>query len=126
MKTELTIPFNIHAIENNPASQQHLEKNRRNLTGKCLLVLNIMLNGHEVWSDAAETRCYDENGNKVTAGVGVKISSLPRRILDLKQMGLHQWISESYKDGYKHWFIKPEHREQVLMKLFNKGSLNAA
>ncbi len=123
---QLTIPFNIHQRENNHSSQAHLEKNRESLTGKCLIVLNVMLKGNEIWSDAAETRCFDEEGNRVLEGTGVKISSLPRRIKDLKEMGLEEWMSYEDKEGYRHWFIKPENREKVMMKLLNKGTLKAA
>lgn len=123
---QLTIPFNIHQRENNHSSQAHLEKNRESLTGKCLIVLNVMLKGNEIWSDAAETRCFDEDGNRVSEGMGVKISSLPRRIKDLKEMGLEEWMSYEDKEGYRHWFIKPENREKVMMKLLNKGTLKAA
>lgn len=123
---QLTIPFNIHQRENNHSSQAHLERNRESLTGKCLIVLNVMLKGNEIWSDAAETRCFDEEGNRVLDGTGVKISSLPRRIKDLKEMGLEEWMSYEDKEGYRHWFIKPENREKVMMKLLNKGTLKAA
>lgn len=123
---QLSIPFNIHQRENNAGSQAHLEKNRVALTGKCLIVLNVMLNGLEIWSDAAETRCFDAEGKRVMEGTGVKISSLPRRIKDLKEMGLTEWLSYEDKDGYRHWFIKPQNREKVLRKLFDKGTLKAA
>ncbi len=123
---QLTIPFNIHQRENNHSSQAHLERNRESLTGKCLIVLNVMLKGNDIWSDAAETRCFDEEGNRVLEGTGVKISSLPRRIKDLKEMGLEEWMSYEDKEGYRHWFIKPENREKVMMKLLNKGTLKAA
>lgn len=127
MNTQLSIPFNIHARENNPGSQSHLERNREGLTGKCLIVLNVMLKGHEIWSDAAETRCYDGEGQMVIPGTGVKISSLPRRIKDLKEMGFSEWLHyRDAEDGYRHWFILPENREKVLMKLLSKATLKAA
>lgn len=120
---QLSIPFNIHQRENNASSQAHLEKNRVALTGKCLIVLNVLLNGLEIWSDAAETRCYNEEGEMVVAGTGVKISSLPRRIKDLKEMGLIEWIEHEDKEGYRHWFIRKENKENVLGYLFKKATI---
>lgn len=123
---QLSIPFNIHQRENNEGSQAHLEKNRVALTGKCLIVLNVLLNGLEIWSDAAETRCYNEEGERVVPGTGVKISSLPRRIKDLKEMGFEEWIEYEDKEGYRHWFIRAENREKLLKKLFDKAKVKAA
>jgi hypothetical protein len=127
MNTQLTIPFNIHQRENNHSSQSHLEQNRQRLTGKCLIVLNVMLKGNEIWIDSAETRCYNEEGEMVLTGTGVKISSLPRRIKDLKEMGFIEWLHfRDAEDGYRHWFILPENREKVLMKLLSKATVKAA
>ena len=127
INTQLSIPFNIHSRENNLSSQIRLEEHRERLTGKCLIVLNVMLKGNEIWSDAAETRCFNENGERVLIGTGVKISSLPRRIKDLKEMGFAEWLHcRDDEDGYRHWFIRPENREKVLMKLLSKATVKAA
>lgn len=92
-----------------------------------MIVLKVMIKGNEIWSDVAETKCFNEEGERVLIGTGVKISSFPRRILDLKEMGFREYLSyRDDDDGYRHWFIKSEHREKVLMILLNKATVKAA
>ena len=93
-----------------------------------MIVLKVMLKGNEVWSDVAETRCFDEEGNRVLIGTGVKISSFPRRIKDLKDnVGLGQWLEyRDDEDGYRHWFIRKENHDKVREYLFNKATVKAA
>ena len=96
------IDFPLHTRENNSESEQRLFSNRKHFSNKCKELLIRLCNGERL-------TVYD-------ALVNCGISSLPRRILDLKQNGVA--ITDEWIKGVKVWFITDE------QKIFNKKFLN--
>jgi len=88
-----------HTRENNPESEAHLTENLAVFSAQCQKVLDLMLRG-------AKLSVY---GAMVSYG----ISSLPRRILDLKQAGVEgiedSWIKAEGKKRHKVYFIRAQH-----------------
>lgn len=93
-----------HLHENNKESQQHLERNEKKFTKQCLLVLELLYQGRRLTTFNAPS---------------YRISSLPRRIKDLRDRNgitiiKDQWLDSSGKpteaqrgDGvHKEWFIE--------------------
>lgn len=85
--------FTCHVYENNPKSEDHLRQNFIHFSAQCLKVYNILISGGMLTVYGALT----EEG----------ISSLPRRILDLKQKGFK--VSDRWDDRTtvktKIWFM---------------------
>lgn len=89
--------FSVHEHENNHVSQSHLDANREHFAGKCLTVYEWLMFGHNL------TVLWAANN---------KVSSLPRRLKDLKDKGM--LISEKWDEGVKIWFLTPEQRQYNL------------
>jgi hypothetical protein len=86
---QLALDFT-HRQENNYQSRKHLEENRERFSAQCQQVYDLLRSGMRLTVLSAIT----EYG----------ISSLPRRILDLKEAGVEirdRWIDRKYKE----WFI---------------------
>jgi hypothetical protein len=110
----------VHGKENNKESQTHLEENAQSFGEKCLKVYDLLKSG---------VRLTVEN-----ALVKHGISSLPRRILDLKERGAKgikdEWVKN--KDGkniYKQWYMQgtaaiPEVKKEKPAKK-NKPTIRA-
>ena len=91
MRQQLTIFDTITHHENNAESQQHYEANKIKFSRKCKQVLEILISGKRI--------------NVLDALVKHGISSLPRRILDLKNKEVEisdKWVKEH---SYKEWFM---------------------
>ena len=94
MMQQLALDFSCHRTENNHLSRKHLEENRDKFSHQCKLVLTILQSGKRLTVLSA----INEYG----------ISSLPRRILDLKENGVEikdGWIEINNKRVYKEWWI---------------------
>lgn len=94
LQMDFTKPFPVHVRENNRASEDFLNENRKDLSAKCELVLSLLKSGIRLTVKSA----------LVTYGV----SSLPRRILDLKEQGItieDQWVKINGQERFKEWFI---------------------
>lgn len=86
-----------HDRENNSESEGYLNENKPRLARQCERVLDLLKNGKRLTVRSAML----EHG----------VSSLPRRILDLKESGVkinHTWIMEDGARKYKEWFIEEE------------------
>lgn len=87
--------FEVHRFESSFESQIHLDENRVKFSQQGKKVFNMLLNGKEL-------SVYE-------ALVNSGISSLPRRILDLKQNGVvisDKWIlNDDGKRLHKVWFM---------------------
>ena len=83
----------VHSRENNAESQQHLDKNRKRFSRKCRELL---------------VRLYAGERLTVLSAANTGISSLPRRILDLKESGV--LISDKWENGVKVWFMTEEQK----------------
>lgn len=81
MTDQLPLDFNAHASENNGSSKRHLEKNRDRFNAKCAEVYRRLMAGERL---------------TVLACANTGISSLPRRILDLKERGVE--ISDEWHE----------------------------
>lgn len=82
----------IHGVENNPFSQAHRDENEQHFSKQCLKVYEILKKG-EVLTVKSALLNYG-------------ISSLPRRIKDLKENNVEikdRWVEADVK--YKEWFI---------------------
>ena len=87
---QLALDFSPHRTENNYQSRKHLEENREKFNRQCQQVYDLLRSGVRLTVLSAIT----EYG----------ISSLPRRILDLKEAGVgirDRWIDKKYKE----WWI---------------------
>ena len=85
----------IHSFENNRESQSHLEDRAEHFEGQCKTVLKLLRSG-------VRLSVYD-------AIVVHGISSLPRRIKDLRDGGIvihDEWVYVDGKRSYKEYFIK--------------------
>lgn len=81
----------IHSNENNSESEQILEANRERIAGQCKRVLELLQAGHRL-------TVY---GAMVDHG----ISSLPRRVLDLKRKLGIEIKTEVIENRYKVYFL---------------------
>lgn len=91
---QLALDFSCHRDENNHDSRRHLEENRQRFSDQCQQVYSLLLSGVRLTVLSAIT----EYG----------ISSLPRRILDLKESGIEIkdcWIEINNKRAYKEWYL---------------------
>lgn len=90
-----TIEFSVHQRENNAESQDHLDINREHFSAQCKRVYDYLMNGGRL--------------TVYSAMVDLRISSAPRRILDLKEKGVKisdRWVGE--KETNKEWFMSTE------------------
>ena len=102
--------INIHLNENNEDSQTFLEENEEKMSRQCLQVMQLLNKGMRL-----TVACAMSHG----------ISSLPRRLLDLKEKNNITNIKDEWvRDGngkrlYKIWFIeglRPPTKKQVTKK----------
>lgn len=96
----------VHRRENNSLSEEHLNANRRKFTGDCAIVLSLL---HK----AVKLTTY-------SALVQWQVSSLPRRILDLKEAGIDvdddwQMSPDKKVTRNKVWFL-PGNRKSFFEK----------
>ena len=92
MQTEIN--FETHVRENNFESEQNLYENRKHFSAQCQKVYELLMSGDRLTVYCAIVKC--------------NVNSLPRRILDLKKMGvkLHdQFIPET---RIKEWWMTPD------------------
>lgn len=84
----------IHGRENNEESEQHLQENQKKFSQQCLRVMELLNHGKRL---------------TVASAIGYGIMSLPRRVADCKENGLHiqdEWVrDERGKRLFKEWFI---------------------
>lgn len=86
-----------HLQENNKESQKHLEENAPKFSQQCLKVMELLNQGHRL---------------TVASAMSHGISSLPRRILDLRERNgitliKDQWVEDSKgKNLHKEWWIE--------------------
>jgi hypothetical protein len=94
LSLDLSKPFPVHSRENNRESEDFLNENRESFSANCEKVLALLKSGVRL--------------TVKDAIVNHGVSSLPRRILDLKQAGIEikdAWISVEGKRGFKEWYI---------------------
>lgn len=78
----------VHRLENNSRSQIYLDEKRQHFTKKCQQVFDLLMSGKEL----------------TVLGAAVDgISSLPRRIKDLKESGV--CLSDKWRDGVKVYYM---------------------
>lgn len=103
-----------HLQENNKESQTHLEENEQKFSQQCLKVMELLNQGKRLTVV-----------NAITFG----ISSLPRRIMDLRERNgittiKDQWIKDTNgKRLYKEWWIeitKRPTKKAVIEKALKK------
>lgn len=88
----------VHGKENNKESQEHLEANAQKFGEKCQKVYDILQSGVRLTVLSAMTTYH--------------ISSLPRRIKDLRDMWgvttiVDEWIEDKDGNNYiKQWYMK--------------------
>lgn len=96
--------FTVHEIENLPEQQEHLDNNREYFSKQCTKVFGLLMEGKRLTVLNAIT----EYG----------VASLPRRLKDLKENGVHindEWIIiDPDKPKIKVWFMSEE------TKVFNR------
>jgi hypothetical protein len=101
MLRQFEMNFDVHLLENNAQSQIHLDENRDKFSIQGTKVYSILMNAETL--TVADALIYHG------------ISSLPRRILDLKQAGVlitDIWITNQYgKRTHKAWFMTEEQRK---------------
>jgi len=84
----------IHYKENNPESESHLHENRKAFSAQCELILSLL-----------------KSGIKLTvkdAMLNYNISSLPRRILDIRNNGVKiksTWIIKNGRRTVKYYHL---------------------
>ncbi len=91
---QLALDFSCHRNENNHDSRRHLEENREHFSAQCQQVYSLLSSGIHL----TVFRAMTEYG----------ISSLPRRILDLKESGIEikdAWVKTDSKERWKEYFI---------------------
>lgn len=96
----------VHRRENNSSSEKHLNDNRRKFTGDCAIVLSLLHKGMKLTT--------------YSALVQWQVSSLPRRILDLKEAGIDieddwQMSPDKKVTRNKVWFL-PANRKSFFEK----------
>lgn len=92
--------FEVHANENNPKSQRHLDENRGHFSAQCKKVFDILVTGRQLTVKSAM--------------VDYNIQSLPRRILDLKKKGVvitDSWLIDT-KPATKVWYMSAQQASQ--------------
>ncbi len=87
--------FIIHKHENNPESQGNLDKSKKRFTKKCGIVYAWLMEGKEI------TVLWAANNT---------VSSLPRRIKDLRANGVI--ISDKWENGSKVYFMTQEQKTE--------------
>lgn len=97
----------VHVRENNSTSEAHLNENRRKFTGDCAIVLSLLQKGHVI-----STKSVYMQWN---------VSSLPRRIKDLRdEGGIHideQSITgKGGKSRNKIWFMREHLSEETAIR----------
>lgn len=97
MKSQL----HTHLMENNPESQGFLEENEQKFSDQCLKVYRLLLGGIRL---------------SVVDAIGHGISSLPRRILDLKERNGITTIKDEWGRRYYEW--EGSQSPQSLFKIF--------
>lgn len=113
--TQIQIDYTkvIHVRENNQLSEEHLNANRRKFTGDCAIVYSLLQKGMVISTKSIYIQ-WD-------------VSSLPRRIKDLRdEGGVH--IDDQYQfddDGKatrnKIWFIKELLSDETKQKFKING-----
>lgn len=88
---QASIDFAVHRRENSPESQRHLDAKRGHFTAKCAVVYQRLMAGERL---------------TVLGCANSGVSSLPRRLLDLKQSGVH--VSDAWENGCKVWFLSAD------------------
>src|SRR5688572_15654283 len=103
MNRQLDIEYDsvVHLHENNIESQEHLDNNRHKFNQKCKIVFGWLISGRRI---------------KVLEAAIEGVSSLPRRIKDLKDKGV--LISDEWAGDVKEWFMDKDQIE------FNKNEFN--
>jgi hypothetical protein len=93
-----------HERENNAESEQHLYSNRKHFEGECRRLYDLLMSGKRltVYSALVEHR----------------ISSLPRRYLDLVQAGVEATAEPMAGTRIKEYFCSESNKEHNK-KLFN-------
>lgn len=86
--------FEVHRFENNPESQINLDKRRSDFSDKCKTVFDWLIEGMEI------TVLWAANNS---------VSSLPRRIMDLRKNGV--LISDRWDEKIKVWYMDKEQKE---------------
>lgn len=85
----------VHRLENNSRSQIYLDEKRQHFTKKCQQVFDLLMSGKELTVEGAL--------------VDHRVSSLPRRIKDLKESGV--CLSDKWRDGVKVYFMSDGDRQ---------------
>lgn len=88
---QASLDFSVHFRENNVESQLHLDAKRGHFTAKCSEVYRRLMAGERL---------------TVLGCANSGVSSLPRRILDLKQSGVR--VSDAWESGCKVWFLSAD------------------
>ena len=108
--TSLTLPFQVvHDLENNPASQLHLDQYRDRFNAQCWDVLTRMLNGERLSSKSA-----------INTGIG----DIRRRAKDLiDNYGIpvqRRWAEiKGVKQHYKEYYIEVADKQAAMLKIIN-------
>lgn len=84
------IDFEIHQRENNAESQAHLQENEFRFKKSCMKVLVRLCQGERL---------------TVLSAINSGISSLPRRVLDLREMGIPVKAQFLAGDNFKTYFL---------------------
>lgn len=110
MGTQFTLDFDIHARENNPISQAHLDENRHLFTKSCLLVLEALVRGEVLTTDNAKSIADTR--------------SLPRRIKDLRDdFGLSisdDWVLIDGRKSHLKWWMSDKDKIEAFKVIMNK------
>jgi hypothetical protein len=105
---QLSIEFNpVHVIENNALSQAFLDANRFKFNTKCKEVFQRLIEGERM---------------TVLEAANTGISSLPRRIKDLREFGIRisdNWIKKGNSEVIE-YFMSAEDRTVALENLVRK------
>lgn len=99
----------VHLRENSPLSQSHLDANRERFTASCFEVLKALVKGLELTTDNAKELC------------GTR--SLPRRLKDLRDMGISisdEWILINGRKSHMKWYMSESDKSKSLEVLLSK------
>lgn len=100
MQTDL---FQVHAHENNTESQRHLNANRVKFSAQCQRVFDMLMDGKRL--------------TVLEAHASYGISSLPRRVKDLKDNGVQ--LEDLWVNGVKKYFMNElqiQHNQMLCQK----------